>query len=136
MRICIDEKLGLIWQSGPAAQRNTCILGCMKKHGQVVKQGEPAPLLCSGEIPPRVLYPALGGPAQKDPERRVGPGQEEGHKDYQRDREGNAKGAWSRESCRETSLWPSSILRGLYKREGDGLFIQADSEGQGAIVLN
>jgi len=54
-----------------------------KKHDQQVKGGDSAPLLCSGEIPARVLHPALEASAQ---ERHggVGVGREEGHKDDSR----------------------------------------------------
>lgn len=65
LRVYIDEKLGLIWQCGSADQKTNCILGCKKKYGQEVKQGDPGPLLCSGEIPPRALYPALGSSTGK-----------------------------------------------------------------------
>ena len=51
-----------------------------KQHGQHVKVGDSAPLLCSGETPPGLLCPALQSSVQE----RHGPVQE-GHEDDQRD---------------------------------------------------
>jgi len=50
-----------------------------KKCGQQVEGGDSAPLLCSGENPPRVLHPALE-PSAQDRHGPVGVGLEEGHK--------------------------------------------------------
>jgi len=54
---------------------------CQKKCSQQVNGGDSAPLLCSGETPPRVRCPLLKTSAQ---ERPVGAVPEEGHKNDQR----------------------------------------------------
>ena len=41
-----------------------------------------------------------------------------------------------REGSGETSLWPSSTLKGAYKQEGEHLFIKVDSDRTGGMVLN
>ena len=50
-----------------------------EKCGQQVQRGDSAPLLCSGEMSPGVLHPALELPAQKGLG-AVGAGPEGGHK--------------------------------------------------------
>ncbi|PKU45209.1 hypothetical protein llap_4510 [Limosa lapponica baueri] len=54
-----------------------------KKHGQQVKGGHSAPLICSHKTPPGDLLPALESSAQEG-HGPVGTGPEEGHKDDQR----------------------------------------------------
>ena len=54
-----------------------------EKHGQQVKGGDSAPLLCSGENPPGVLHPALE-PSAQEGQRPAGAGPEEDHKNYKR----------------------------------------------------
>jgi len=54
-----------------------------KQHGQQVKGGDSAPLLCSGETPTGVLHPALE-PSAQDRHGPVGIGPEQGHRNYQR----------------------------------------------------
>jgi len=50
-----------------------------KQRGQLVKGGDSAPLLCSGETPPGVLHPALESSAQEG-HGPVGVGLEESQK--------------------------------------------------------
>ena len=54
-----------------------------EKSGQQVKGGDSAPLVCSGETPPRVLHPALE-PSAQEGQGTVGMGLEEGSNNDQR----------------------------------------------------
>ena len=76
LRLLVDENLDTSQQCVLAAQRANCILKC----GQQVNRGDSVLLLCSGEIPPGVLHPALEPPAQEG-HGAVGVCLEEGHKD-------------------------------------------------------
>jgi len=60
--------------------------GLYEKHrGQQVKEGDSAPLLCSGETTPGVLHPALE-PSAQGRHGALGLSSEEGHEDDQRHR--------------------------------------------------
>jgi len=82
--VLVDGKLGMSQQYAIAAQKGNCILGCIKRCGQQIKGGNPAPLLCAGETSPGVLCPDVEFSVQ---ERHgpAGPHQEEVHKNEPRD---------------------------------------------------
>lgn len=56
-----------------------CLLSSFVLHLQQIKGGDSAPLLCSHEVPPKVLHPALGSPEQEGGQ-TVGVHPDEGHK--------------------------------------------------------
>jgi len=64
------------------AQKANSILGCIKY--SMTRRSREAPLLCSGETPPGVLFPALE-PSAQERNGPVGAGPEEGHQNDQRD---------------------------------------------------
>ncbi|KAJ7423198.1 hypothetical protein BTVI_10866 [Pitangus sulphuratus] len=66
MRVLVDERLGMSQQCVLGAQKANRILVCMKSSVvKQVKEDDPATVLLSEKIPPRVLSPALGSPAQE-----------------------------------------------------------------------
>jgi len=81
--VLVDEKLDMSWQSAPAAQQASRVLGCIES--SVASRSREVILpLCSAETPPGVLCPALVPSAQeRHGTVRVGP--EEDYEDYQRD---------------------------------------------------
>jgi len=64
-------------------RRPTISCAASKAAWQQVEGGDSAPLLCSGEIPPRVLRPALESSA-RERHGPVGAGTDEDHEDDQR----------------------------------------------------
>ena len=76
--ILVDEKLDMSQHCGLAAQKASCVLGCIKKRPAGRGREEGCPLLLgSCEAPSRVLCPGLGPPAQERC-RALGMGLEEG----------------------------------------------------------
>ena len=79
----VDERFNMSWQHALAAQKANHILGCIKRCVTSRLREVILPLY-SRETPPGVLNPVLKPSRQEH--RVVGAGQEEGHKDDQRDR--------------------------------------------------
>ena len=80
----MNEKLDMSQKYALAAQKASCILGCIKR--SVVSRllaGDSAALLCSGETSPGALRPALE-PSAQEGHGAVGAGPEEGHQNNQR----------------------------------------------------
>ena len=80
------------WHAGhepamcPHSPGSQCYPGLhQKKHGQQVKGGDPAPLLCTGVTSPGVLHPDVESSIQER-HRSVVAGLEEGHKNDPRDK--------------------------------------------------
>jgi len=77
----VGERLDMSHQCVLAAQKANHILGCIKRSvASRSREGDSAPLLCSGETLPGVLRLALEHPAQEG-HGAGGGGPEEGHKD-------------------------------------------------------
>ena len=79
MGVLVDGKLGMSQHCALAAQKANHIPGCIKKSGQQVEGGDPAPLLCTGETSPGVLYQDVKSSVQERCE-PVAACPEEGHK--------------------------------------------------------
>ena len=107
---------------------------CQEKCGQRVQGGDSAPPLCSHVIPPGVLYPVLGHPAQEG-HGAVEAGPEEGQEDDQR-----VEHLLCRDSLRELRLIrlekrrlqgdlivAFQNLKEAYRRAEEGLSIRAGS---------
>ena len=100
-----------------------------KQHGQQVKGGDSAPLLCSGETPPGVLCPALQ-PSALERHGPGGAGREEGHRNDQR---AGTPLLWSKVE-RVGAVHPGEekalgrphcslpVPEGAYKKAGEGLY--------------
>ncbi|PKU40826.1 sodium glucose cotransporter 1-like [Limosa lapponica baueri] len=81
--ILVGEKLDMTWQHAHSAESQPYPGLQHKKCGQQVEGGDSPSLLCSGEIPPGVLHPALG-PSAQEGHGPVGTGPEKGHRKGQR----------------------------------------------------
>ena len=65
LSVLVDNRSAMNRECTLVAKKSSDVLGCMKKHGQQVKGGDPLPLLCPGQASPGVLCPVLGSPFQK-----------------------------------------------------------------------
>jgi len=74
----MDEKLNMSQQCVLAAQKANHILGCIKTSTATLSREGILPL-CSGEISPGIMHPALE-PSAQEGHGPVGLGPEEGHK--------------------------------------------------------
>ena len=61
----MDGKLGMSQHCALAAQKANHIPGCIKKSGQQVEGGDPAPLLCTGEASPGGLCSGVESSVQE-----------------------------------------------------------------------
>ena len=103
----VDERFNMSWQHALAAQKANHILGCIKRCVTSRLREVILPLY-SRETPPGVLHPVLKPSRQEH--RVVGAGQEEGHKDDQRDRTPPLQGQAERAGGSEETLQqPSSM---------------------------
>ena len=80
----MDGKLGMSQHCALAAQKANHIPGCIKKSGQQVEGGDPAPLLCTGEASPGGLCPDVQSSLQER-HGSIRVHLEEGHKNDPRD---------------------------------------------------
>lgn len=57
LEVLVDGRLDVSQQCAVTVQKFNHILGCIKRHSQQVKEGNPVSLLRAGETSPEVLHP-------------------------------------------------------------------------------
>ena len=80
--VLMDSRLAMSQQCALVAKHTSGILGCIKKSCQQIKEGDPPPLLCTGEAASGVLCPVLGFSVQQT-QGSLRRSPVEGHKDYE-----------------------------------------------------